>query len=70
MAESFKIPWFIFSDGEPATIAAVNNALAAIAQNAIYALKSYSPIWIEIGFDTKDYRRYACDCCRDEGSRY
>ena len=35
MAESFKIPWFIFSDGEPATITAVSNALAAIGQNAI-----------------------------------
>lgn len=33
MAESFKIPWFIFSDGEPATIAALNAALTAIGQN-------------------------------------
>lgn len=35
MAEAFKIPWFIFSDGEPATVAAVNIALAAIGQPAI-----------------------------------
>ena len=35
MAESFKIPWFIFSDGEPATITAVNTALTAIGQHSI-----------------------------------
>ena len=35
MAESFKIPWFIFSDGEADTIAAVNAALAAVGQAAI-----------------------------------
>jgi len=35
MAESFKIPWFIFSDGEAATVTAVNDALAAIAHNPI-----------------------------------
>jgi putative ATP-dependent endonuclease of the OLD family len=35
LAESFKIPWFIFSDGEAATITAVNAALAAIGQNPI-----------------------------------
>jgi putative ATP-dependent endonuclease of OLD family len=35
MAESFKIPWFIFSDGEADTITAVNAALAAIGQAAI-----------------------------------
>jgi len=35
MAQSFKIPWFILSDGEPATIAAVNAALTAIGQLAI-----------------------------------
>lgn len=35
MAESFKIPWFIFSDGEADTITAVNAALAAIGQSAI-----------------------------------
>jgi putative ATP-dependent endonuclease of OLD family len=35
LAESFKIPWFIFSDGESATITAVNAALAAIGQNLI-----------------------------------
>ena len=35
MAESFKIPWFIFSDGEAATITAVNAALAAVGQTAI-----------------------------------
>lgn len=35
MAESFKIPWFIFSDGEADTITAVNAALATIGQSAI-----------------------------------
>src|SRR5579871_3169680 len=35
MAESFKIPWFIFSDGEDDTITAVNTALAAVGQPAI-----------------------------------
>jgi putative ATP-dependent endonuclease of OLD family len=35
MAESFKIPWFIFSDGEDATITSVNHALTAIGQNLI-----------------------------------
>ena len=35
MAESFTIPWFIFSDGEPDAIKAVNSALDAIGQNAI-----------------------------------
>lgn len=35
MAESFKIRWFIFSDGEADTITAVNAALAAVGQNAI-----------------------------------
>ena len=35
MAESFKIPWFIFSDGEADTVAAVNAALAAVGQAAI-----------------------------------
>jgi putative ATP-dependent endonuclease of OLD family len=35
MAESFKIPWFIFSDGEDDTIASVNAALEAIGQNKI-----------------------------------
>jgi putative ATP-dependent endonuclease of OLD family len=35
MAESFKIPWFIFSDGEADTVAAVNTALAAVGQAAI-----------------------------------
>lgn len=35
LAESFKIRWFIFSDGEADTITAVNAALAAIGQNAI-----------------------------------
>lgn len=35
MAESFKIPWFIFSDGEADTIAAVNAALAVVGQSAI-----------------------------------
>src|SRR5216684_3158004 len=35
MAESFKIPWFIFSDGEADTIVALNAALAALGQNAI-----------------------------------
>jgi putative ATP-dependent endonuclease of OLD family len=34
MAESFKIPWFIFSDGEADAIAAVNAALAAVGQAA------------------------------------
>ncbi len=35
MAESFKIPWFIFSDGEGPTITAVNSALAGIARDPI-----------------------------------
>lgn len=35
MAESFKIPWFIFSDGEADAITAVNAALAAVGQAAI-----------------------------------
>jgi putative ATP-dependent endonuclease of OLD family len=35
MAESFKIPWFIFSDGEAATVASVNAALAAIGRDPI-----------------------------------
>ena len=35
MAVSFKIPWYIFSDGEADTVAAINIALAAIGQNAI-----------------------------------
>ena len=35
MSESFKIPWFIFSDGEADTITAVNAALAAVGQAAI-----------------------------------
>lgn len=35
MADSFKIPWFIFSDGEAETITAVNAALAEIGQAAI-----------------------------------
>jgi putative ATP-dependent endonuclease of the OLD family len=35
MAESFRIPWFIFSDGEAAAVGAVNVALAAIGQPAI-----------------------------------
>jgi putative ATP-dependent endonuclease of OLD family len=35
MAVSFNIPWYIFSDGEAATVAALNIALAAIGQNAI-----------------------------------
>jgi len=35
LAESFRIPWYIFSDGEAATIAAVNAALGAIGQNQI-----------------------------------
>ncbi len=35
MAESFRIPWFIFSDGEDATVAAVNSALTTLGQNQI-----------------------------------
>lgn len=35
MADSFKIPWFIFSDGEPEAITSVNSALASIGQKAI-----------------------------------
>lgn len=35
MAEAFKIPWFILSDGEPKSIEAVNSALEAINQNLI-----------------------------------
>jgi putative ATP-dependent endonuclease of OLD family len=35
MAESFKIPWFIFSDGEADTIAAVSTALNVIGQSVI-----------------------------------
>ena len=32
MAQSFKIPWFIFSDGGPAAVTAINTALTAIDQ--------------------------------------
>jgi putative ATP-dependent endonuclease of OLD family len=35
MAESFKIPWLIFSDGETAAVASVNAALAAVGQDQI-----------------------------------
>jgi len=35
MAESFKIPWYIFSDGEPEAVAAVDAALGAIGQKQI-----------------------------------
>ena len=35
MAESFKIPWFIFSDGEAATVNAVNTALKGIGQSIL-----------------------------------
>jgi putative ATP-dependent endonuclease of OLD family len=35
MAESFKIPWFIFSDGEVETITAVNTALTTVGQPTI-----------------------------------
>ncbi|MEQ9616832.1 MAG: AAA family ATPase [Phycisphaerales bacterium] len=37
MAESFGIPWFIFSDGEPDAIASVNKALTTIGQATIPA---------------------------------
>jgi len=35
MAESFKIPWFIFSDGEADTLTAVNAALVEVGQSTI-----------------------------------
>jgi putative ATP-dependent endonuclease of OLD family len=35
MAQSFKIPWFIFSDGEPDAIKAVNSALKGIGEELI-----------------------------------
>lgn len=35
MAESFSIPWFIFSDGEPKAVDAVNIALSAIGHSDI-----------------------------------
>jgi putative ATP-dependent endonuclease of OLD family len=35
MAESFRIPWFILSDGEAAAVTAVNGALAAIGQSLV-----------------------------------
>src|SRR5204863_10028728 len=35
MAESFKIPWFIFSDGEAEAITAVNSALTVVGQPTI-----------------------------------
>jgi putative ATP-dependent endonuclease of OLD family len=35
MATSFKIPWFIFSDGEANTVTAVNAALAAVGQDQV-----------------------------------
>ena len=35
MAESFQIPWLIFSDGEAAAITAVNAALTGIGRNPI-----------------------------------
>lgn len=34
MAESFRIPWFIFSDGDTDAITSVNSALVAIGQSA------------------------------------
>jgi len=33
MAQSFMIPWYIFSDGEEAAVAAVNKALNAVGEN-------------------------------------
>lgn len=35
MADSFKIPWFIFSDGDTDATASVNRALTAIGQRVI-----------------------------------
>lgn len=35
MAESFRIPWFIFSDGEAAAITSVNTALSTVGQSTI-----------------------------------
>jgi putative ATP-dependent endonuclease of the OLD family len=35
MAQSFRIPWFIFSDGESETVTAVNVALKAIGEKLI-----------------------------------
>jgi putative ATP-dependent endonuclease of OLD family len=35
MAHSFRIPWFIFSDGEANTVAAVNAALEGIGEKSI-----------------------------------
>ncbi len=35
MAQSFKIPWFIFSDGEADAVKAVNSALKAIGEKLI-----------------------------------
>ena len=32
LANSFRIPWYIFSDGEPDAVTAVHNALAAISE--------------------------------------
>lgn len=35
MAESFRIPWFVFSDGEPDAINSINRALTALGQPTI-----------------------------------
>jgi putative ATP-dependent endonuclease of OLD family len=60
MAESFKIPWFIFSDGEIATIAAVNVALKTIGQPLI----PHNPRVIVLA-DGKDFEAHVvCETSR------
>ena len=60
MAESFKIPWFIFSDGEAATITAVNVALKAIGQ----ALIPHNPRVLVLA-DGKDFEAHVvCEAAR------
>jgi putative ATP-dependent endonuclease of OLD family len=53
MAESFQIPWLIFSDGEAAAITAVNAALTGIGQNPI----PNNPRVIVLP-DSKDFEAY------------
>lgn len=53
MAQSFRIPWFIFSDGEPAAVAAVNGALTAVGQAAVPG----NPRVVVLS-DNKDFEAY------------
>jgi putative ATP-dependent endonuclease of OLD family len=53
MAESFRIPWYIFSDGEPKALTEVDRALAAIGQDA-----SSSNLRVVVLPDAKDFEAY------------